>query len=310
MVEFIIYTAKRVKRKIMHLFFSKDSKVSMSNYNQKIYSSKETSSCIKEFILDNNPRLLCRLGNIELEIIETYLTNKKYDKYMKRALTTNAGFFPIDSDSIDSFCRLNIDCMKTADLVGVWFNRYEDILINKYAKEAKLSLLYDLSSPYFSDNPWTEALEGKIVLIIHPFEDSIILQYKNNRDKLFEDLRVLPKFKLKTLKAVQSIGGEGHPDFESWFEALEYMQDKIKNIEFDVAIIGAGAYGLPLGAFIKSLGKTAIHLGGATQILFGIKGKRWEDRDDFQELFNMHWIKPDVKEIPKVHKKVENGCYW
>ena len=46
---------------------------------------------------------------------------------------------------------------------------------------------------------------------------------------------------------------------------------------FDVAIIGCGAYGMPLAAMLKQAGKQAIHLGGATQLLFGIKGKRWEE---------------------------------
>ena len=39
---------------------------------------------------------------------------------------------------------------------------------------------------------------------------------------------------------------------------------------------------MPLAAFIKSIGKKAVHLGGSTQILFGIKGERWDERDFFR----------------------------
>ena len=55
-------------------------------------------------------------------------------------------------------------------------------------------------------------------------------------------------------------------------------------IDFDVAIIGCGAYGFPLAAKLKQAGKQAIHLAGATQLLFGIKGKRWEEYQ-FQKRF-------------------------
>ena len=45
------------------------------------------------------------------------------------------------------------------------------------------------------------------------------------------------------------------------------MEDGIAEIDFEVALIGCGAYGLPLAAHVKRLGKKAVHLGGATQNL-------------------------------------------
>jgi hypothetical protein len=35
-----------------------------------------------------------------------------------------------------------------------------------------------------------------------------------------------------------------------------------------------------------------VHLGGATQRLFGIRGKRWDERPFFQNLYNEHWTRP------------------
>ena len=119
----------------------------------------------------------------------------------------------------------------------------------------------------------------------------------------------MPNFQLITLKSVQSIAGE-KTDFNTWFDALDSMKKKIDDIDFDISIIGCGAYGLPLASYIKSIGKQAIHLGGATQILFGIKGKRWEERSDFVVLFNEFWKNPDNSEIPRNSHNVENGCYW
>ena len=84
----------------------------------------------------------------------------------------------------------------------------------------------------------------------------------------------------------------------------------IVEIDFDIAIIGCGAYGFPLAAHVKRKGKQAIHMGGATQILFGIKGNRWEEHDIISKLFNEHWIRPNKNETPKNSGNIEDACYW
>ncbi len=163
--------------------------------------------------------------------------------------------------------------------------------------------------PYYHNEPWSIALKGKKVLVVYPFEDSIKNQYAIH-NKLFANKDILPDFELITFKPVQSIAGNKPDKFETWFEALEFMKDKISDIDFDIAIIGAGAYGLPLAAHVKRIGKKAIQLGGATQILFGIKGIRWESIPLISVLFNEHWINPLPAERPDGYKKIENGCYW
>ena len=127
--------------------------------------------------------------------------------------------------------------------------------------------------PWFADDPWTQALAGKKVLVIHPFDELIQEQYAK-REQLFPQKNILPEFKLITLKAVLTIAGSKDERFDTWFDALDYMCSEADKIDFDVAIIGCGAYGYPLAAHIKRSGKIAIHLGGVTQALFGIKGKR------------------------------------
>jgi hypothetical protein len=80
----------------------------------------------------------------------------------------------------------------------------------------------------------------------------------------------------------------------------------------DVCILGCGAYGFPLAAHIKRQGRKAIHLGGVTQLLFGIKGRRWEHYVvyPYSNLFNEHWARPNHNETPQVSQSVEGGCYW
>ena len=149
-------------------------------------------------------------------------------------------------------------------------------------------------------------------MVVHPFENTIIEQYKKHH-LLFPGTDLLPDFELKTLRAVQTVAGEIDDRFETWFDALEYMYQKAMEIDFDVAIIGCGAYGLPLAAKIKASGKQAIHLGGVTQILFGIRGKRWDEEahyDYIRKLYNDSWVHPAKEDRPKNSNRVEGGCYW
>ena len=53
------------------------------------------------------------------------------------------------------------------------------------------------------------------------------------------------------------------------------MCEDIKYINFDIALLGCGGYGLPLCHFIKTkLNKSAIYIGGGLQLLFGVFGGR------------------------------------
>ena len=111
------------------------------------------------------------------------------------------------------------------------------------------------------------------------------------------------------IKAVQSLAGEKNP-FENWFQALEFMKDQILKKDFDIALIGCGAYGFPLAAHVKKIGKQAIHMGGSLQILFGIKGKRWDNHPVISKFYNEHWVRPRAEDKPKKSHLVEDDCYW
>jgi len=53
---------------------------------------------------------------------------------------------------------------------------------------------------------------------------------------------------LLTLKAVQTIANTKDDRFDTWFDALDYMYNEALKLDFDVALIGCGAYGYPLAA--------------------------------------------------------------
>ena len=269
--------------------------------------------------------MICRIGSNELKATLNHLDIASSDglftkaiKYIKGEIgpfwwgdnirflmRNNAGFFPTDAACLERFANMMLRDMQNIDVLGSWLA--DEMRLKKFFPNAKIVPLIDLE-PYYHANPWSQVLEGKRVLVIHPFEESIKKQYAKHK-VLFDDPRILPNFELMTVKAVQS-SAAGKTDFSNWFEALAWMTKKASDLDFDIAIIGAGAYGLPLASFVKGIGKKAVHLGGATQILFGIKGKRWDELPFFKQLYNGHWIRPLPTETPDNFRMIESGCYW
>lgn len=223
-----------------------------------------------------------------------------------------SGFFPEDKAYIEQYYHTMVDALSVIDVLGMWKLPMEDYYVNKYTSEkcivTHINLLDPKTNPF---EPWSACLRGKKVLVIHPFTKTIKEQYAR-REKLFENQEMLPAFELITFKAVQTIAGESDERFKNWFEALDFMIDEVSKLDFDVALIGCGAYGFPLAAAIKKMGKQAIHAGGILQTYFGITGARWEaDKTGrIARYANAYWVYPKEEETPQNAKVVEGGAYW
>jgi hypothetical protein len=271
------------------------------------------------------PVMVGRFGSSELLAIRTYLGMTVPRTGLDRAVAfvterpgplrwrddlrvnfaTCAGMFPTDDATLERFSKRMLSDMPLLDVLGSSLPG-EDVVRSRFPK-ATIVPLHDLE-PYYFARPWTTALAGARVLVIHPFAETIARQYEK-RTRLFANEAVLPDFSLRTMKAVQSIAGQ-KVSFSSWFEALSAMEEEVEGTQFDVAIIGAGAYGFPLAAQVKRMGRKAIQLGGPTQILFGIRGRRWDERPEFVAMYNDDWVRPAPNEVPQNATRVEGGCYW
>ncbi len=287
----------------------------------------EANQLICEMIKSGKPFMIGRLGSTETRFLVNQFLQKKISTDLSGILKTSigdiniiwkkdpvfldnlcllSGFFPNDNSLAEKFIEIYNQSIANLDVLGVW-NEMEYQLEN-IPNNVKLCKIRELE-PWFYNEPWSYQLKDKKVLLVHPFEDSIKHQF-DQKDLLYKNPKILPDFELKTIKAVQTIAGQ-KSEFETWFDALESMKDQISKTDFDIAIIGCGAYGFPLASFVKDLGKQAIHLGGVTQLMFGIKGKRWEEWQHYTDLRKNNgesWI--FANEIPEDYKKIEGGCYW
>ncbi|HIS36298.1 TPA: hypothetical protein IAC10_06675 [Candidatus Scatousia excrementigallinarum] len=288
---------------------------SLTAGNKFVYTQEDANEIVANHILSDKPEMICRFGTLELDTMRMMLNakgcNPKYNKWHKDLFSNTAGFFPIDDYNMTRFACEQFEILKDVDVLASRPERYERKVVGLYLQHADIVDINAFSYPFCYKNPWSKALEGKKVLVINPFDETIKKQYEK-RDKLFKNPDVLPEFELITCIPVQGIGhAKKYLEYKTWFEALAAMKADIKKINFDIAIIGAGAYGMFLAQYVKSLGKKAIHMGGATQLLFGIKGSRWDSWLG-KNYYNEYWTRPSKEETPEGVELFEHGtmAYW
>ena len=304
-----------------------------------IYERQAANDLVYDALSQGQPFMLTRYGSIELSVTNSYRTRTAHDSTLKKIwqfiidktdlpwydkkffvpISRNAGVFNPTPELLDQFAQRYLEDSKIIDILMSVNYKEKFMPLPPTCKFIHFESIY----PYFVERPWTRILKGKKVLVVHPYAETIQKQYAI-RDKLYDNPDILPEFELITLKAVQSSAYEKVP-FKDWFEALKYMEDEIDKIDFDICLLGCGAYGLPLAAQIKRKGKQAIHIGGGVQLIFGIKGERWENEyrriswgyntpfslnHDYYKLFNKYWVRPSKEETPRAANKVEGACYW
>lgn len=270
--------------------------IGMSNGEKRLKRLPDdcADTILTDMINSKEPFAFVRFGHTEFCCMQK--TGRQ--KYWRKLLGIHPNIYP-------KWEELYWKESKEIDILAVW--NYRISFLSKLRLLRKLPNVKYLFSLQFQTYPfgkrWLKTLEGKKVLVINPFVKSIEAQYKKR-----ELIGILPELgKLDIMKPVFVYYCE-EEEFD-WFGALNGMKDEIKSRDFDIALIGCGPYGLPLATYIKDLGKQAIHLGGATQLYFGVKGKRWVEDPLYKDAFDENWIYPLEEDVTSVAKNIEDGCY-
>ena len=224
-------------------------------------------------------------------------------------LANNAGFFPVELDAYRHWNRNMRTSIAHLDFVCLWqtdpfLRLYESKIVSKHAEKAQaipMSWLGKLILAEVADfrclviSPFIKTMQMQLPRMqqIHDPED----QTKTNWIKMSSNFRFI--------KCPFQWHLEPSP-YRSWAEGLEILSDRVAQEQFDVALIGAGAWSVPLAARIKKSGRSAIHTGGETQLFFGIKGQRWNHTD----FYNYAWVSPLPEETPSLRAKIDTACYW
>ena len=260
-----------------------------------------------------DPILKKNISNYIMSLVNwLYTTSGYYDKEVNgnyfnfNYSALNKNFFNFVKD-IGSTLE---NCDKTYMLfhkgfVTDMFQIYGNEFINKFS----INNLYISNHLKFEDRSQEifDNIKDKKVLIISSFDGLIKKQFESgNVYKIYNKFPQIKK--LETLKFPYCFLNNG-PD-KNYFETLDKIYNQIKEIDFDIALLGCGAYGHMLTHKIhKELNKDAIYVGGYIQTLFGIKNTRNDEHKDL--VTNQYWITEIPDEYkPSNYQLIENGCYW
>jgi len=279
----------------------------------------ESNKKIIELIQTNKPFYITRLGDLESVISIQYMIYKEVNTNLLKMNNSlyNAGIYSKnDLSKIELYCKLYNQSVIESNYLASFENLYVNNQ-NFYKNNFNIKQIHSrvLEPFYIVDKnviPWTHYLKNKKILVIHPFIKSFKKQL-NNDFQIFKDKPLFDKNQQFIFyKCYQTIAGNHiHND---WYETFTLMCEDIKNIDFDIALLGCGGYGLPLCHFIKNdLNKSAIYIGGGLQLLFGVFGGRWENSEFWKKIIEENkckFIKPTEDEICKNSVTIENNCYW
>jgi hypothetical protein len=235
-------------------------------------------------------------------------------------MTMNAGIWPHDM-LWRWFSIMRDEVLPEMDCVVEWnIPKIEIPLLDSFAPASHRIPLRCLE-PYYQSDPtamWTRAIPaGTKVAVVSPFALSVADQIP-----LLSRLFPIPIWNEGIEFVTVRTGCSPALDRESqaawpkdilergWIAGVHEIVRQVVESGARVAVIGCGALSLPIAVELKEKGVVAVHTGGATQILFGIMGGRWDTHSTISTFYNDAWIRPSSEETPAGHERIERGCYW
>ena len=273
-----------------------------------------TQETIKKAIHDGTPFLMGRITDIELRTAFD-LRHGNPIKQDQIDLENNAGIHLQNMISLNTYVQRFIQAYEHCTHIAEWDKggaMYRAVGHGQewIAKRTPHAIKIDARNlePYYFQDSWMSALKGKRILIVHPFASSFQKQTSKFVD-LFPNRSWFEDCTFVFVKPPMTMAG--NHEGKDWQEHLDGFFLQLQGVEFDIALVAAGGYGMLIADHIyTNLKRSAMYIGGALQLFFGVIGKRWFDNKVILSLVNDHWIRPSQEERPQHHTKVEKGCYW
>lgn len=272
----------------------------------------EDAQCAIARMVIEGGRLIARVGETEGRAAAWFLRKRlavsgdapTYEPLNRERLKMLAGYFPTTDDSIDRLAARYVADIARIDLYAAW-TPHDRLLCPRGALKCRL---IDID-PFFSVHRWPMALTGRRVTVVSPFKSTITRQWAK-RHRLFST-PLMPDCELKVVQAPQTQCEEDVVG-QDWFDNLARLDGNVAATDPEVVIIGAGAYGLPVGAAAARRGASVVVMGGSTQLLFGIMGNRWLPDPRYAAMQNADWTRPGLEERPTGYQNFETtgGAYW
>lgn len=262
--------------------------------------------------------LVGRFGTIECNVLDWAYNRPRVEvpEEIRSVLERNAGVFPSDSKSVKAWCKDIADAFSAADVLAVgWYAPTADKekqLLGMWGWAGPTIALRSLE-PYYvaSELRWTHLLSGRKVCAVTSFAETAAGQVLKGVWDPPLWTQTIWSFVQTGYAPCLAMGRGGWPESPaSWQEAVEWVCAEVLKTDAEIVVIGCGGLGMAIGARLKAAGKVCLVLGGATQVLFGIKGERWRQHTVIGKLWNSEWVWPSLEETPAGATEVEGACYW
>ena len=286
---------------------------------------KKYNLMMQELIQGSNKFLIGRLGSVESQILCRWLEDSvpstrrplKSDLLLRKEGWINAGIWPPNNTQFEKFAKAYETSLLHATRMAVWKNPSaipnEQQLMYRYCRETiqfPIDIL-DISAlcDEFND-AWTHSLAEKRVLVISSFGNLIYTQYQ--KIAFLHTKNLVPEFELSVLTPPRTNGLKiSLSTWEKEFELLKFqIQKNIDDFSPDIALVSAGAYGMPACDFLYQNDVSSIYVGGALQLYFGIWGTRWRTNSRVKNLSTEYWVDPPKKMKPNGSFLIEKSAYW
>jgi hypothetical protein len=250
----------------------------------------------------------------------TPLQLRAFEQTLKVKATDQSGVFPANSAFYREFAAFYADRMRELDCIGLSMDSLRPSLeiIRFYSFTADLIRYHDQepdrSVPADDSRCYLPHFAGRRVLIVSPYAQA--LRDRAERDTFEAVWTNTGKrwFEPATVDAVEFPYGfarETQRHFGTCLDLLDDIKARVQQHEFDVALIGAGALGIPIASHVKSLGKVGLSLGGALQVIFGVIGHRWRRSAHWRERYiNEAWVDVPAKYRPDPGETDASMNYW
>ena len=287
------------------------------------YTIEEGGRILFERIQSGQAFVAGKLGTSELEALLWFINHKDgvFPLHIQKNMKINAGLF--GTRCIEEWCAYMLENAGFMDEIVLWnpiSPLQERNFIEKHFPQIKKFLTLRSLEPFYqakAENRWSLAVQTPFC-VVSPFVTTVESQWLH-RDELFP----FPLFATDAFCGCVYVGYSplicqttelcSWPDSilqKGWFAGVQSIVDSCVATGAKFVFVGAGALSLPICFELKKRGISAIHTGGGTQLIFGIKGKRWLNHSVIAGFFNDSWVSPAANEVPSNAERIEGGCYF
>jgi hypothetical protein len=282
-----------------------------------------TYDVITHAIYNKQPLLVGKMGNTEYNQVSRWFNAGRGTRMynIDENICRHSGVCPLTIGTVNKFATLYTAATREIDVHFRWHvsmdsgHKVDQILFPK--NQIIVNNLMSLD-PWFFTKPYSASFAGKTVLVVSTHAEYIRQQYLRNRTCIFKGRSdILPEFTLKTVTTPLPPAPEDSSllfndtlyTWPTWEEVLQSIKVKVlQQGDFDVMLIAAGSFSIPVAVEAKHKGKVAIILGGTMNPFFGLRSARYDSMLHYRSLIYTDCFLRMPK--PAGAKYMENNAYW